>query len=216
MNPVAEMMDLDGEDYEVRRAGQPPRTVRGLSEDAKRHVVFLPGTDVQVGDELENMVTNNRHVVTEINRTSFAGKMSSVDASYAIKHVPHRAGHTIHIGSAVGSPIMVDSPGALQSVTFTSNQTVDLRKVLGQLLQDVDGLEIEPEAKAELKHDAEYLDKKLEAGKAKPGFVRECLDGIKSQLATAASKAAASGVASKVGKCAQMVQDFYATHFGGN
>ncbi len=111
---------------------------------------------------------------------------------------------------------MLDSPGASQSITFTGGQTADLRKVLGQLLQDVDGLEIEPEVKAELKQDAEYLDKKLAAGKAKPGFVRECLDGIKSQLVTAASKAAASGVASKVGKCAQMVQDFYATHFGGN
>ncbi len=214
VNPIEILMRCAGVDYEISREGTLLATTKGLPQSAEKYVGFFPGTDVQVGDELQNTVTKQTHTVTEIDYQMPSGKVASVKAIYATKRQPQKAGHTINIGSAIGSPIMMDSPGASQSVTFTGNQAADLRKVLGQLLQDVDGLEIESEAKAELRQDAEYLHKTLEAGKAKPSFVRECLDRIKTQLATAASKVAASGVASKVSKYAQMVQDFYTAHFG--
>ena len=214
MNPVEDIMPYHGEIYSIRRAGDVVGIAKGLRDEKKELISFLLGTDVKIGDELENDLTKKQHVVSEVELATFMGKLCSVDASYGQKQNHSKQGHTFHIGSAVGSPIMVDSPNASQSVTFTGSQTADLRKVLAQLLQEVDGLEIEAEAKAELKQDTEYLKKKLDAGKAKPGFVRECLNDIRSQLATAASKLVASGVTSKVSKYGQMVQDFYAAHFG--
>lgn len=126
-------------------------------------------------------------------------------------------GHTVNIGNAYGSPLMFDSPGASQkvSVTFTAESSADLKVIIKGLLGSLDELGLSDTDKDSVKEDAEYMKKKLDGGKAEPGLIRECLNGIKKKLADAAATAASSKIVTKAGHYLGLITDFITNTFGG-
>ncbi|MDY3554243.1 DUF2321 domain-containing protein [Gemmata sp. JC717] len=121
------------------------------------------------------------------------------------------------IGTIANSPLMMGSPGASQTVTvtFTTDSADDLKVLIKSLLDSLDELGLSAPDKETVKDDAEYLKKKLDGGKAEPGLVRECLNGIKKKLADAAATAASSQIVTKAGHYLGLIGDFIAANFGG-
>ena len=204
---------MAGETWEIRRNGQVVITVEGIRRKEKEKVDFEPGTDVRVGDELFGTLCQQIYRVTKTDVVTAHGKLFSIEAYYN-HSVSKRGGHTFNIGSSVGSPIMVDSPGGSQNVNLTEKAAADLREILRKLIEEIDELGLEEYQKQEMRDDAEYLNKKLNAVKPDPGMIQECIGGIKKRLTDAASAAAAIKIVTKAGHYLELLTNYMGRHLG--
>lgn len=217
MMDLSHFMNMAGEDWEIRRAGQLVGTAQGIRRTERGKVDFLPGTDVQEGDAITGSLCKKTYQVTRTDVVTAHGQVFSVEAYFGEGTKKGGRGHTVNIGTAVGSPIMLDSPGASQrvSMTFTAESAVDLKVIIKGLLGALDELGLTDPDKEMVKEDAEYIKRKLDGGRAEPGLIRECLTGIRKKLVEAAAAAASSQIVTQAGHYAGLVTDFLKTTLGG-
>jgi hypothetical protein len=214
MMKLSQFFHLSGEEWEIRRGRQVVATVQGIRYKEKQKVDFSPETDVRAGDVISGKLCNQTFNVTKTDNVVAQGEVFCVEAYYG-QPAGRGGGHSVTIGSAVGSAIMVGSPGANQTVHFTSAAAADLKQIVKGLLRSVDKLGLSEADLAEVKEDAEYLNKKLDADKPEPGLIRECLGGIRTKLVEAALAATASGVVTKAVEYSGLIGEFWQKHFGG-
>lgn len=208
---------MAGEKWDISRDGVVVGTAGGIRDTQKEKVDFVPNTDVKEGDVITGSVCKKTYQVNRTDVVTADGRIFCIEAYYGESAGRSSRGHTVNIGTAVGSPLMFDSPGGSQSVSvkFTAESVDDLKMLIKGLLGSLDELGLSDEDKKELKEDAEYIKKKAEGGKAEPGLIRECLNGIKKKLADAAATAASSKIATKAGHYLELVTNFMTSTFGG-
>ena len=204
------LLRMAGENWEILRDGLVVGTAGGIRDTKKEKVDFVPNTDVKEGDVITGSVCKKTYQVKRTDVVTADGRIFCIEAYYGEPISGGGRGHTVHIGTAVGSPLMFDSPAATQKVhvTFTAESADDLKVIIRGLLGALDELGLPDSDKESVKEDAEYLKKKVDGGKAEPGLVRECLNGIKKRLADAAATAASSKITTKAGHYLGLITDF--------
>jgi hypothetical protein len=208
------LMNLDyffkqfgAEDWEVLRGGVAVGTVHGLRRKERQKIDFKPGTDVREGDVLTGKVCGQTYTISKTDTVTVLGKVYSLEAIYGGEKSLSK-GHTVNIGKMVGSAFAMDSPGAVQTINFSSGQVADLKVIVRGLLGAIDELGLNDDDKKDVKEDADHLRSKLESGKAQPGLVREILSSLREKLIEAGTAAAASGVVTKAQHYAGLIGDF--------
>lgn len=124
-----------GIDYLVKRDGFNDRSERGLKnreqDTGKAFIGFMPGTDIAIGDILENPAGDIFYVV-EVETQFFQGKPHQLKAFYQTeverKAAPQPAQSVFNIGTAYGSVIGNEN----QAVINYNSSAQDLKEKVNQ------------------------------------------------------------------------------------
>ena len=102
---------------------------------------------------------------------------------------------SINIGTMTKSAIQQNSPGAIQSVTFTQEHRNDVEEIVAALMSAIDQLGLGDDDESDLLADAETIQAQLKKSSPSPSMIRSCLEGLKGGLSKVATSAASSGAA---------------------
>src|SRR6185312_4264731 len=116
---LSHFMDMAGEDWEIRRNGEVVSTVQGIRDKKKNKVDFLPGTDVQEGDEVCGAISKQTFRISRTDTNIAHGEVFAVEAYFNERTKAAASGatsHAIHIRNMNNSVIQQNSPGAKASI----------------------------------------------------------------------------------------------------
>ena len=103
---------------------------------------------------------------------------------------------SISVGKMTNSAIQQNSPGAVQSLTFTQENRDDVQEIVAAIVSAVDQLGLGDDDRSDLLADVETIQAQLKKSSPNPSLIRSCLEGVKSGLSEVATSAASSGAAS--------------------
>jgi len=196
-----DFIESDGELYEIRRGDSVCRA-KGLvlgKGQGRKHIIFLPETDVQLEDVLYGTISKNRFRVIEIERPNY-GDFGVVIKAY-IENLdrivpPDKATsrNTINIHTMTNSALQQASPGAVQNLYLKTETKADVQEFVNELLARVEELGLNDKDKEEVVVHAETAKSQLKLEKPKAVIVEGCLEGIK-EIVQAGVKTGATGAA---------------------
>jgi hypothetical protein len=188
LNMLRHMVQTHGEEFEIERGGQIVAKAKGVRNHeqatGKPYIGFLPETQIQTGDKLKGLVSDETFHVVETGKNVFSGQVTQVKAFYGSGHSKQQPQHhtTINIGSMNNSALQSSSPGAVQKVTFNHTQLTEIREMLVNLKSALDNLDLDNDDRADLENHVETIETQLGKPKPNPSVIRTCLDGAKGIL----------------------------------
>jgi hypothetical protein len=104
----------------------------------------------------------------------------------------------IHVGQMINSQIQQSSPGGIQSITFPQEKHNDLKKVLTELKESIDQLNLKDQQCSDLRAEMQTIEAQMTSSKPKSVIITESLGSIRRILEGAVGSAIASSLLSKI------------------
>jgi len=208
-------MDMAGEDWEIRRNGEVVSTVQGIRDKKKNKVDFLPGTDVQEGDEVCGAISKQTFRISRTDTNIAHGEVFAVEAYFNERTKAAASGatsHAIHIQNMNNSVIQQNSPGAKASIrVIGAAEKQSVSTILEKVLSLLGSLNLSDDDKEEITGDIGAAQTELTRKTPKAGIISTCLNSILVKLTAAASYPLAHEVAQGVQWAINQIQSLLGT-----
>lgn len=124
---------------------------------------------------------------------------------------PETTSSNIEVGSMTNAAIQQSSPGATQSLTFTSQKKVDVAEIVKEMVALLDKLGLSADLEKEAKADIGTVQAQMTKVEPSPGIIKEALKSLKNVLEGATNSAAAAGMTEAVHALIEKIKSILAS-----
>lgn len=201
-----------GQDAEIRRDGAPVTKTKALVRDKQPCLEFAVGTDIQAGDEVFLVLSEQLYAIERVEKYVFGNELHKLKAHYAAppRHgqpamVVH--GSIINAQSISGSALQFHSPGATQTLTINegSYQADKVKEAIRLILEILDELDLPTAEKEEARSEAETAEAQLNSPKPRWEWIKTSLSNLRDKVVAGVTEKVVPAVAAKAERAIEWI-----------